>query len=153
MDGNKHGIGILTFENKAGYKGEFNEGIISGIGTFYFEDKRKYHGEWKNNKMHGYGIIVWPGGDVFEGEFFEDKKNGFGIFYNQQKVYMGMWKNNKPEGEVVIIDNGKIKKQLWENGKTLKYLDDGYITKFEKIIEIIIKEQKKKVKRTIEDDE
>ena len=32
-------------------------------------------------------------------------------------------------------------------------MEDGYITKFEKIIEIIIKEQKKKVKRTIEDDE
>ena len=63
-----------------------------------------------------------------------------------------MWKNNKPEGEVVIIDNGKIKKQLWEDEKPLKYLEDGE-TKFEKIIEIIIKEQKKKIKRAIEDDE
>ena len=151
-DGNKHGIGILTFENKAGYKGEFHEGIISGIGTFYFGDKRKYHGEWKNNKMHGYGIIVWPGGDVFEGEFREDKKNGFGIFYNQQKICMSMWKNNKPEGEVVIIDNENVKKQLWENGKLIKLLEDGYQTKFEKIIDKIKKEQKKKVKRTIEDD-
>ena len=153
VDGNKNGIGILTFENKAGYKGEFKEGIISGIGTFYFGDKRKYHGRWKNNKMHGYGIIVWPGGDVFEGEFYEDKKNGFGIFFNQQKVYMGMWKNNKPDGELVIIDDGKIKKQFWENGKPIKNLEEGYKTKFEKIIDKIIKEQKKKVKRTIEDDD
>ena len=88
VEENKHGIGVLTFENKAGYKGEFKEGIISGIETFYFSDKRKYHDLWKNNKMHGFGIIVWPGGDVFEGEFNEDKKNGFGIFYNQQKVYI-----------------------------------------------------------------
>ena len=101
--------------------------------------------------MHGYGIIVWPGGDVFEGEFNEDKKNGFGVFYNKQKIYMGIWNNNKPEGEVAIIDNGKVKKQLWKNGKPLKYLDENYKTKFEKVINIIKKEQKNKVKLTIED--
>ena len=103
--------------------------------------------------MHGYGLIVWPGGDVFEGEFYQDKKNGFGIFYNQQKVYMGMWKNNKPEGEVVIIDNDKVKKQFWENGKPVRYLDEGYKTKFEKFIDKIKKDIKKNVKRTIEDDD
>ena len=64
-----------------------------------------------------------------------------------------MWKNNKPEGEVAIIDNDKVKKQLWENGKPIKFLEDGYQTKFEKYIDKIIKEQKKKVKRTIEDDD
>ena len=57
-----------------------------------------------------------------------------------------MWNNNKPEGEVVIIDNGKIKKQFWENGKPVKYLEEGYVTKFEKIIEKIKKEKKKKTK-------
>ena len=64
-----------------------------------------------------------------------------------------MWKNNKPDGELVIIDDGKIKKQFWENGKPIKNLEEGYKTKFEKIIDKIIKEQKKKVKRTIEDDD
>ena len=43
---------------------------------------------------------------------------------------MGIWNNNKPEGEVAIIDNGKVKKQLWKNGKPLKYLDENYKTKF-----------------------
>lgn len=64
---------------------------------------------------------------------------------------MGIWNNNKPEGEVAIIDNGKVKKQLWKNGKPLKYLDENYKTKFEKVINIIKKEQKNKVKLTIED--
>ena len=121
------------------------------MGTFYFCDKRKYHGEWKNNKMHGFGIIVWPSGDVFEGEFHEDKKNGFGVFYNKQKIYICIWKNNKPEGEVVIIDDDKIKKQFWKNGKPVKYLNEGYKTKFEKIISSIKKEQKNKNKLILED--
>ena len=101
--------------------------------------------------MHGFGIIIWPSGDVFEGEFIEDKKNGFGIFYNKQKIYMGIWINNKPEGEVVIIDNGKVKKQFWKNGKPIKYLDEGYKTKFETIISEVKKDQKNKIKLTIDD--
>ena len=52
---------------------------------------------------------------------------------------------------MVIIDNENVKKHLWENGKLIRILEDGYQTKFEKIIDKIIKEQKKKVKRTIED--
>ena len=150
-EGSKQGIGILSFENRAEYQGEFNEGIISGIGTFYFWDKRKYQGQWKNNKMHGFGIIIWPSGDVFEGEFVEDKKIGFGIFYNKEKIYMGIWNHNKPEGEVAIIINGKVKKQFWKNGKPIKYLEEGYKTKFEKIINTVKKEQKNKLKNNIED--
>jgi len=150
-EGSKQGIGILSFENRAEYQGEFNEGIISGIGTFYFWDKRKYQGQWKNNKMHGFGIIIWPSGDVFEGEFVEDKKSGFGIFYNKEKIYIGIWNHNKPEGEVAIIINGKVKKQFWKNGKPIKYLEDGYKTKFEKIINTVKKEQKNKLKNNIED--
>ncbi len=99
--------------------------------------------------MHGYGIIVWPGGDIFEGEFYEDKKCGFGVFYNQNKIYMGNWENNKPQGDVVIIDGDKIKRQYWKNGKPIRYLEEGYKTAFEKYVDIIIKEQKKKNKKNI----
>ena len=146
IDGIKNGIGIMSFGSKAKYKGEFQEGIISGIGTFYFEDKRKYEGQWRNNKMHGFGIIVWPGGDIFEGEFKDDKKCGFGVFYNQNKIFMGNWKNNKLEGDVIIIDEDKIKRQFWENGRPIRVLDDEYKTLFEKYVNIIKKEQKKKKK-------
>ena len=143
-EGYKNGIGILSFGNNGGYKGEFKNGIITGIGTFYFEDMRKYEGQWKNNKMNGYGILVWPGGDLFEGEFKEDKKCGFGVFYNQNKIYIGNWKNNKPEGDVVIIDGDKIKKQFWKNGRAVKLLDNNHKTAFEKYVDMIRKERKKK---------
>ena len=93
-----------------------------------------------------YGRVV-----MFLNEFIEDKKNGFGVFYNKNKIYMGIWVNNKPDGEVVIIDNGKVKKQFWKNGRPIKYLDEGYKTKFEQIFIEIQKEQKNKIKLNIED--
>ena len=94
--------------------------------------------------MHGYGIIVWPEGDIFEGTFFEDKKCGFGIYYNQNKIYIANWKNNKPDGDVIIINNDYIRKQFWENGKPVRYLKEGQRTVFDKYVDIIKREHKKK---------
>ena len=93
-----------------------------------------------------------PGGDIFEGQFYEDKKYGFGVFYNQNKIYMGNWKNNKPEGDVIIIDGDKIKRQFWENGKAVRYLEEGYKTAFEKYVDIIKKESKNKKRKIHEND-
>ena len=146
INGNKNGIGILHFKEKARYEGEFHEGIISGVGTFYFGDDRKYQGEWFNNKMHGYGSIIWVDGNYFEGEFFEDKKNGYGVFYNIDKIYVGMWKNNKLYGNVLIIENGVVKKQFWEDGRAVKMLDDDYEIYFEKFVDDLITKKKKNKK-------
>ena len=139
IEGNKEGYGILNFENSGGYEGEFAVGCISGIGVFYFKDDgRRYEGEWKNNKMHGFGIITWPDGKFYEGEFIDDRKEGFGVYYSKKKIYMGMWKNSLLEGEVIVLDGGKIKKQLWENGKASKHLQPDKPMIFEKFVEEII---------------
>ena len=137
LKGNKNGIGILNFENKASYEGELYDGIINGIGTFYFGD-RKYQGQWKNNKMHGYGIIIWSDGNYFEGQFFEDKKEGFGIYYSKKKIFLGNWVQNSLEGNVIIVDNGKIKKQFWENGRPFKRLSEDTPIYFERFIKDVI---------------
>ncbi len=139
IDGNKEGFGILNFEGNGGYEGEFQGGSISGVGTFFFKDNRKYEGEWKNNKMHGYGIITWPDGKFYEGEFFEDKKEGFGVFYSHRKIYMGLWKNSLLEGDTIIIENGRMKKQFWENGRVSKNLPLDTPIFFEKFVDEIIK--------------
>ena len=59
---------------------------------------------------------------------------------------MGNWNNNKPEGDVIIYDGEKIKRQFWENGRPVRYLDEGYKTAFENFVDIIIKQHKKKNK-------
>ena len=70
-----------------------------------------------------------------------------------KKTIESQVQDNKLLKEVVIIDNDKVKKQFWENGKPVRYLDEGYKTKFEKFIDKIKKDIKKNVKRTIEDDD
>ena len=143
IDGNKNGIGVLNFESKAWYEGEFKNGIISGVGTFVFEDGRRYEGMWKNNKMDGYGVIIWPDENEFEGEFKEDKKEGFGICKMGKKIFMGIWKNNKLEGNVIIIEDGKYKKQYWEKGKALKSLSNDTYIFFEKYVDKYLKKSRK----------
>jgi hypothetical protein len=143
IKGNKNGIGVLNFESKAWYEGEFRNGIISGIGTFVFEDGRRYEGMWKNNKMDGYGMIIWPDENQFEGEFKEDRKEGFGVCKIGQKIFMGIWKDNKLEGNVIIIEDGKYKKQLWINGKASKSLPSDTFIFFEKYIDKYLKRSKK----------
>ena len=139
IDGNKEGIGMLLFESNGGYIGEFSNGCLSGIGTFYFNDNRKYEGEWKNNKMNGYGRITWPDGKFYEGEFQDDKKVGFGVFFSPKRIYMGMWVNSLLEGETIIIDNGVVKKQFWENGRASKNLPSDKPIYFEKLVDEIMR--------------
>ena len=134
-NGNKDGIGILNFNKKAWYEGEFKNGVISGIGSFFFEDGRKYQGTFKNNKIDGFGCIIWPDKKIYEGEFKDDKKEGFGIYKIGKKIFMGIWCNNKLEGKVIIIEEGKLKKQLWENGRALKNLSHDTPIIFEKYAE------------------
>ena len=130
--GFKNGIGILNFNNQAWYEGEFKNGIMSGIGSFFFEDGRRYLGMWKNNKMDGYGYIFWDNDTVYKGEFKEDKKEGFGIYKMKNKIFMGFWKNNKLDGNIIVVENNKIRKQLWEDGKAKKNLPDDTVIFFEK---------------------
>ena len=138
VDGNKEGVGMLLFDSNGGYIGEFENGCLSGIGTFYFNDNRKYEGEWKNNKMNGYGRITWPDGKFYEGEFQDDKKVGFGVFFSPKRIYMGMWVNSLLEGDTIIIDNGVVKKQFWENGRASKNLPMDKPIVFEKLVDEIM---------------
>ena len=116
--------------------------LFRELEVFFFEDGRKYQGMWKNNKMNGYGYIIWPDKNKFEGEFKDDKKEGFGICKLGRKTFMGIWKNNKLEGKVIIIEDGKYKKQYWENGKASKNLANNIQIAFENFAQQYIKNEK-----------
>lgn len=142
LDGNKEGIGILNIEDKGTYEGEMKNGNINGIGKFTFKDGRKYEGQFKNNKLEGYGILNWPDGKLFIGSFKEDIQEGFGVFYSIKKIYIGIWKSSLLNGEAIIIENNKVKKQLWEDGRPYETLPNEHKIVFEKYIEKFIKEKK-----------
>ena len=116
-------------------------GNINGIGKFTFRDGRKYEGEFKNNKMEGYGILNWPDGKLFVGQFKEDIQEGFGVFYSRKKTYIGIWKNTLLEGEAIVVENDKVKKQLWEEGRPSENLPNERKIIFEKYVDDIIKQK------------
>ena len=102
--------------------------------------------------MDGYGMIIWPDENEFEGEFKEDKKEGFGVCKMGKKIFMGIWKNNTLEVNVIIVEDGKFKKQYWENGKALKNLPNDTYIFFEKYVDKYIRKTKKsKSKKKLED--
>ena len=139
--GNKDGYGILDIKDKGVYEGEMKDGNINGVGSFTFKDKRKYEGEFVNNKMKGFGILTWPDGKVFLGEFREDLEDGFGVFYGRKKIYIGIWENGLLQGESIVIENGKIKKIIFDKGRPSENLPDDHNSPFEKYVEKIIKEK------------
>ena len=141
LEGNKEGYGMLSIEDKGIYEGEMKNGNINGIGKFTFRDGRKYEGEFRNNKMNGYGILNWPDGKLFVGEFKEDIQEGFGVFYSRKKTYIGIWKNTLLEGEAIVVENDKIKKQFWEEGRPSENLSNEHKIFFEKYVDDIIKQK------------
>jgi hypothetical protein len=140
VNGVKEGYGIMNIKEGI-YEGEMKNGNFNGIGKFTFNDKRKYEGEFVNNKMEGYGILYLPNNKIFVGHFKNDLQDGFGVFYTQKKIYIGFWQNMLLNGEVIIIEENKRKKQIWEEGKIRKNLPNNYQFFFEKYIDDIINEK------------
>ena len=65
---------------------------------------------------------------------------------------MGIWKNNKLDGNVIIIEDGKFKKQFWENGKASKGLPIDTPIFFEKYVDKYVKKSKKnKTKKKLDE--
>ena len=140
VNGVKEGYGIMNIKEGI-YEGEMKNGNFNGIGKFTFNDKRKYEGEFVNNKMEGYGILYLPNNKIFVGHFKNDLQDGFGVFYTQKKIYIGFWQNMLLNGEVIIIEENKRKKQIWEEGKIRKNLPNNYQFFLEKYIDDIINEK------------
>ena len=140
LNGKREGYGIINI--KVGtYEGQMKNDNMNGIGSFSFIDKRQYRGEFLNNKLEGYGILTWPDGKVFIGCFKNDLINGFGVFYTNSKIYIGVWNNMLLEGEIIVIEGGKRKKELWEKGKCNKILPSNHKIYFEKYVDDIINQK------------
>lgn len=117
-NGKKCGIGYYSWSDNSNYMGEWEEDNLDGYGIYNFQDGSIYRGHWKKNKMDGLGEFTFPEIKSYFGFFEKDKREGFGImiWYKENKVFLGYWKDNKQHGPGKIINNGKIKHGIWENG-------------------------------------
>jgi hypothetical protein len=74
----KHGVGTLA-KDKDAYNGEFYNGERTGVGKISFKDGSFYEGSWLDNKFSGKGRFNWPSGEAAFGDFSEGKP--VGVFY------------------------------------------------------------------------
>ena len=68
---------------------------MDGLGEFTFPEIKSYFGYFEKDKRSGFGIMIW---------------------HKESKAFIGYWNENKQHGPGKIINNGKIKYGIWENG-------------------------------------
>ncbi|GAX09721.1 hypothetical protein FisN_19Lh191 [Fistulifera solaris] len=104
-NGERHGLGKMTWTNGDVYEGNFENNLRNGKGTMVFAahpgDKSigKYDGCWKNDMMHGRGFRRYTNGDKYDGEFCLGKRHGEGRFtYANGDMFWGWFEDNDIHG-------------------------------------------------------
>lgn len=141
----KDGRGIIYFDGKKVYEGQFQYEKYNGQGIEYRGDGNKlYDGEWKNDRKDGWGISFAPDGSRYEGQFKDDAKNGLWSIFGPDgtKQYEGLWKdglceyigqtkNGKKDGKGTLYgsDGAKLYDGEWKDdrksGQGILYSHDG----------------------------
>ena len=124
----KSGKGKYFFQNGSIFIGNFINNNINGYGILNFNENKIYKGFFNNNLIDGNGEFIYSNKTKFVGKFSKNLRNGFGIYYyNKEETvyYKGNWKNGLQNGEGEFrLENGKIIKGLFKNGKIIQIFDD-----------------------------
>lgn len=75
-----HGKGIIIYNNKEKYEGNWKNGLKEEIGIYKYQNDEIYLGKFKNNIREGYGKYTYKNGNIYEGKWKDDKKDGYGKF-------------------------------------------------------------------------
>jgi len=106
------------------YKGEYRDDNRHGQGVMTWEDGGIYEGQWENDREHGKGRMTYLNGDVYDGEWKEGERHGQGVFHyfkNAKKTYDGEWREDKEHGFGTLTwSDGSVQKSTWVNGKKSK---------------------------------
>lgn len=115
LNGAKHGIGRLRM-NGSTYEGEFREDQKHGQGVLTWDDGRQYRGQFEDGKFHGSAVMTWPDGRKYSGQYVDDRKHGEGTFsWQDGRRYQGQWVVGKRHG-IGMYTNAKVltRTGMWE---------------------------------------
>jgi len=81
----------------AEYEGGWKQGEKSGVGMMTYASGAKYHGHWKDGQYEGNGALYYPNGDIYTGNWTMGRKHGQGtyIFKATATQVTGEWYNNQ----------------------------------------------------------
>lgn len=81
---------------KARYEGNYKDGQKSGVGRMTFPNGDVYEGEWLDNKINGEGTYIYKkSGDIYSGTWVNGKKHGDGRyeFGADKSMFVGNWEH------------------------------------------------------------
>jgi hypothetical protein len=138
-DGERHGQGKMTYDDKSQYSGPFVNDKKEGHGATYIypvdddESRQAYKGSYHNNTQDGDGTLIWRNGDVYEGEFIDGQCTGKGIMqYANGSKFEGDFLDGHRHGDGILREeNGeysgpfKHDKKDGKNGR-MKYTNGNF---------------------------
>ena len=119
LNGKKHGLGRVEWNDGSWYEGGFANGKIEGSGKYRWLDS-EYEGQWKAGKMHGQGKYVWNDGRRYEGSLAAGQREGYGVYTEGNKKYSGYWRAGKEDGQGKLEEKGQVSEGIWIYGKLNK---------------------------------
>jgi len=101
--GQKHGTGIMKYENGNEYEGEWLQNKRDGKGTNKYASGNVYIGAWKEGKRHGFGVFqIKKTGDVYRGNWENGFKSGPGVYeYADGEIDVSFYAEDVRVGEGV----------------------------------------------------
>jgi len=95
----RHGNGVLKWQNGDVYKGTFWENKRQGHGSLTFADGTEYVGMWEDDLFHGEGTRRFANGDVYTGHYAYGKRSGPGrCYFANGDMYVGEFRNDMISG-------------------------------------------------------
>jgi hypothetical protein len=79
LGGERHGEGIMLWDDGDTYEGQFVHDKRNGQGKYTYVSGNVYEGSWVDDKKHGHGTYLWTSGSKYTGEYKDDKKHGVGL--------------------------------------------------------------------------
>ena len=73
--------GTIKYPDGRLYKGEIEDGLCNGFGLLYYQNRLIYQGQWKYNQMNGHGNFLFLDGDRYIGSVQDGYAHGKGKFF------------------------------------------------------------------------
>lgn len=109
-NGERHGSGVLTYDDGNVYRGDFLNDMRHGYGIYRFTMGDMYEGNWENDVAFGQGKYTYADGSYYEGEWNNDKKSGTGTYVTVHEgsplsVYDGEWSDDAQNGHGTLKEH------------------------------------------------
>jgi len=119
-DGDRHGNGVMKWDNGDVYEGEFKNDLIDGQCTYIWANGDMYEGECKNDKLDGQGTYWWPDGSVYRGGYKQGLKNGKGIIrWPDGEIDVNFYQNGECTGDGVQWSSDRQTAWLLRDGEEM----------------------------------